>query len=215
MKYPNFSEEKKLWKRRFKRVVGLDEAGRGSLAGPVVAAAVLVKKGAGNRRLKKLKVNDSKKLSPKKREELYKILTKHPQIEWGIGRVSEGVIDRINILEATKIAMKRAVMNLEKKCSCPDFLILDGRMKLDLEIPQKAIIKGDCKVFSCSAASIIAKVTRDRLLRRYDEKWPQYGFSRHKGYGTKLHFKMLGKYSFCPVHRKSFHPVTKLLPKQA
>ncbi len=231
MRYPNFSEEKKLWKKGFKKVVGLDEAGRGPLSGPVVAAAVLIKS------IRKIRakfvdirdVKDSKKLSPKKREKLYKILINHPQIKWGIGKASEKVIDKINILEATKLAMKRAVKNLEKKysrgririksrakrkslrCSYAEFLILDGRMKLDLDILQKSIIKADNKVFSCAAASIIAKVSRDRMMRRYDKKYPQYGFSRHKGYATKLHLKRLKKYGPCSIHRKSFRPVKKLL----
>ncbi len=231
MKYPNFSEEKKLWKKGLKRVIGIDEAGRGPLAGPVVAAAVMTNSKfkinpTGNRRRQqnsKLKVNDSKKLNPRKREELYKILTNCPQIKWGIGRVSEKVIDRINILEATKLAMKRAVINLEKrtrrrnrkksKSRLTDFLILDGRIKIDLDIPQKSIIKADGKVFSCAAASIIAKVTRDRMMYRYDEKYPQYGFLKHKGYATKLHLKMLKKHGPCPLHRKSFRPVYNLLSK--
>ncbi|XOB46276.1 MAG: ribonuclease HII [Candidatus Nealsonbacteria bacterium] len=219
MRYPNFSEEKKLWKKGFKKVVGLDEAGRGPLSGPVVAAAVLIKS------IRKIRakfvdirdVKDSKKLSPKKREELYKILINHPQIKWGIGKVSEKVIDKINILEATKLAMKRAVKNLEKKIkkkkrlNLIEFLILDGRMKLDLDILQKSIIKADNKVFSCAAASIIAKVSRDRMMRRYGKKYPQYGFSKHKGYATKLHLKRLKKYGPCSIHRKSFRPVKKLL----
>lgn len=219
MRYPNFSEEKKLWKKGFKKVVGLDEAGRGPLSGPVVAAAVLIKS------IRKIRakfvdirdVKDSKKLSPKKREELYKILINHPQIKWGIGKASEKVIDKINILEATKLAMKRAVKNLEKKIkkkkrlNLIEFLILDGRMKLDLDILQKSIIKADNKVFSCAAASIIAKVSRDRMMRRYGKKYPQYGFSKHKGYATKLHLKRLKKYGPCSIHRKSFRPVKKLL----
>ncbi|XOB40501.1 MAG: ribonuclease HII [Candidatus Nealsonbacteria bacterium] len=218
MKYPNFSEEKKLCKKGFKRVVGLDEAGRGPLAGPVLAGAVMVN---SKFRIKnsKLKVNDSKKLSEKKRRELYKILVNHSQIEWGIGRVSEKVIDRINILEATKLAMKRAIKNLgkklkkkqQKKSDSVGFLILDGRIKLDLDIPQKSIIKADNKVFSCAAASIIAKVSRDRIMQRWDKKYVRYGFLKHKGYATKLHLKMLKKYKPCKIHRKSFKPVQRLL----
>lgn len=219
MKYPNFSEEKKLWKRRYKRVVGLDEAGRGPLAAPVVAAAVILIQGTANNeqrtkirkdlKISNLKVCDSKRLSPKRREGLYETLTNHPKVEWGTGRVSERVIDRINILEATKLAMKRAVRSLEKKLNEKpiDFLILDGRMKLNLDIEQKSIVKADNKVFSCAAASIIAKVTRDRMMKRYDKRYPQYGFSKHKGYATKLHLKMLKKHGPCRIHRKSFRPV--------
>ena len=221
MKYPNLNEEKKLWGKGFKRVVGLDEAGRGSLAGPVVTAAVLIKKfpiseflrveTKGKKRyisspssFKFLNIKDSKKLSPKKREEFYKILTKHPNIEWGVGRVSEKVIDKINILEATKLAMIKAIKKLKRK---PDFLILDGNFTIDLGIPQKPIIKADEKVFSCSAASIIAKVTRDRIMVRYHKKYPQYRFNMHKGYPTKYHCKMIRKYGPCKIHRKTFYPV--------
>ena len=215
MKSPNFREEKKLWRKGFKRVAGLDEAGRGPLSGPVIAAAVIIKPGL-KWKFKHLQLRDSKKLTPKKREDLYKLIIKHPQIEWGIGKVSEKVIDRINILEATKVAMKKAIKNLEKKPKFLkrtivrfrnriDFLILDGKMKLDLKIPQKAIVKADMKVFSCAAASIIAKVTRDRIMERYHKKYPRYGFNKHKGYPTKYHLKMLKKYGRCAIHRKSFH----------
>jgi len=205
MKYPNLKEERKLWKKGYKRIACLDEAGRGPLCGPVVACAVMVKK-FSIFNFQFLKLRDSKKLSPKKREEFYKILTSHPAIRWGTGRVSEKVIDKINILEATKLAMKRAVEKLSKK---PNFLILDGKMKLDLPIPQKAIIKADEKVFSCAVASIIAKVSRDRMMKMYHQKYPQYGFNQHKGYPTKLHRKMLKKYGPCKIHRKSFKPLKK------
>lgn len=220
MRYPNFKEEKKLWKKGYKFVVGLDEAGRGPLAGPVVAGAILLNE---NKNLEKLKLRDSKKLSQKKREEFYKILTNHPQIEWAVGRVSEKVIDKINILEATKLAMERAIENMGRKTERakkkvkiqklefkPDFLIIDGNFKIDSPISQKPIIKADEKVFFCAAASIIAKVSRDRIMRRCHKKYSQYGFNKHKGYGTKLHFKMLKKYGPCEIHRKSFKPV-KLL----
>ena len=215
MRYPNFLEENRLRRKGSKRIVGLDEAGRGPLGGPVVAAAVIVKK---DRKLKLLKVNDSKKLSSKKREELYEILINHPKIEWGIARVYEKVIDKINILEATKLAMERAIEKLKAKNKGKkqkiDFLILDGNFKINSNIPQKAIIKADNKVFSCAAASILAKVSRDRLMRRYDKKYPKYGFSKHKGYATKLHFKMLKRYGPCKIHRKSFRPVSNLLSKK-
>ncbi|MDP1538686.1 MAG: ribonuclease HII [bacterium] len=227
MKYPNLNEEKKLRKRGYKKVACLDEAGRGSLAGPVVAAAVLIKKfpisnsprrnpafGGILRGRQFSKIKDSKKLSAKKREELCKILTKNPQIEWGIGRVSEKVIDKINILEATKLAMIKAIKKLKRK---PDFLILDGNFTLPAEalakagiktsIPQKPIIKADEKVFSCSAASILAKVTRDRIMVRYHKKYPQYRFDMHKGYSTKYHCKMIRKHGPCKIHRKTFYPV--------
>ncbi len=192
----NLKNERKLWKKGYKCVAGLDEAGRGPLAGPVVAAAVSIRTNPGLRQVK-----DSKKLSPKQREECFKLLTKHPQIKWGIGRASEKVIDRINILEATKLAMKKAVLKLGVK---PDYLLLDGNFKIDVDISQKAIVKADEKVFSCAAASIIAKVTRDREMERLHKKYPQYGFDRHKGYPTKYHYKKLRKNGLCKIHRKSF-----------
>ena len=221
---PTFIEEKKLWKNGYKFVAGLDEAGRGPLAGPVAAGVVMV----DFRRSDLLKgsdlngLRDSKQLSPKKREKFYKILTKHPAIKWEIGIVSEKVIDKINILEAAKLAMVKAVENLKGKygyLGCPtspkikgdvghpdiDFLILDGNFSINYPISQKSIIKADEKVFSCAAASIIAKVTRDRIMMRCHKKYPQYGFDKHKGYPTELHKSMLKKYGTCPIHRKSFN----------
>jgi len=192
----NYSFERRI--KGYKSIAGLDEAGRGPLAGPVVAAAVIIR---GPSRIFR-EVKDSKKLSEKKREELYDALMDCDQIEWGIGRVSEKVIDRINILEATKLAMKRAARKIK-----PDFLIIDGNFGLDLDIPQRSVIKGDEKVLSCATASIIAKVFRDRAMRRYANKYPQYGFEKHKGYPTKLHKRMLKKYGSCKIHRKSFKPV--------
>jgi ribonuclease HII len=201
MLYPNFNEEKSLHKKGFKCVVGLDEAGRGPLAGPVVAAAVCIKNNGDF-----LKgINDSKKLSEKQRENFYKILINHKDIEWGIGIVSEKVIDKINILEATKLAMKKSIKNLN-----PDFLILDGNFKLNINLPQKSIIKGDMKVISISSASIIAKVTRDKIMNKYNKKYPQYGFDKHKGYGTAHHIKMIKKNGACIIHRKTFRPVSEI-----
>ena len=203
MHYPNFEEEKILWKKGFKCVVGLDEAGRGPLAGPVVAAAVFVDFDS-----QKLLngVNDSKKLSEKQRDFFYKIITGNKNVKWGIGIVSEKIIDRLNILEATKLAMQKAIKNLK-----PDFLLLDGNFKIKSKILQKSIIKGDQKVMSIAAASIIAKVTRDRIMQKLHKKYPKYGFDKHKGYGTKLHIKMLEEFGVCPAHRKSFAPVSKII----
>ncbi len=196
MKYPSFREENKLKKKGFKSIVGIDEAGRGPLASSVVAAAVIVEDGVSFSKLK-----NSKDLSFSLREEIFKEAKRDPRIKWGIGRVSERVIDRINILEATRLAMKRAVVNLKKNA---DFLIIDGNIEIDLDIPQKSVIKGDEKVFSCALASVVAKVTRDRAMIRYHKKYPLYGFNRHKGYGTKLHKKMIKKHGLCKIHRKSF-----------
>ena len=201
----HFREEKKLWRKGYKKIAGLDESGRGPLCGPVVAAVVMVKNPKSKIQISKIK--DSKKLSAKKREEFYKILINHPNIGWGIGRVSEKVIDKINILEATKLAMERAIRNLGKV----DFLILDGNFKIDLPISQKSIVKADEKVFSCAAASILAKVTRDRIMKKLHKKYPQYGFAQHKGYPTKFHKKMLKKYGPGKIHRRTFKPVKNML----
>ena len=229
MRYVNLREEKKLWRKGYKMVVGLDEAGRGPLAGPVVASAVIVRQIpiVNSLRLKKLLqqwqvqgIKDSKKLTAAKREKFYEVLAVNPSVEWGIGRVSEKAIDKINILEATKLAMEKAISNLEKKIrarmpACqkyddrhifgmPSFLIIDGNFSINSSIPQKSIIKADEKVFSCVAAGIVAKVSRDRMMLRYHKKYPQYGFDKHKGYPTKLHREMLKKHGFCEIHRRSF-----------
>jgi len=204
MKHPTLQEEKKLWKRGYKKVAGIDEAGRGPLCGPVVAGAVIIRRSD----LRKLNIwrsdlhyiKDSKQLSAKKREEFYKILTNHPDIEWGIGLVSEKIIDKINILEATKLAMQKAVQKLDR----PNFLILDGNFSIKSNVPQKSIIKADEKVFSCSCASIIAKVTRDKLMQKYDQKYPYYGLASNKGYGTKFHREMLKKHGPSKIHRQTF-----------
>ena len=213
MKYPNFFEEKNLWKKGFKAVAGLDEAGRGPLAGPVVAAAVCFSRNFSVRGLKILRdIKDSKKLNERQRENFYKILTTHSDIKWGVGVVSEKIIDKINILEATKLAMNRAVVQLG---IVPDFLLLDGNFKVDFyclpagrQVRQKSVVKGDTKVFSCCAAGIIAKVTRDRLMQKYHKKYPEYNFSKNKGYPTRAHFACLQTLGPCKIHRKSFYPVS-------
>jgi ribonuclease HII len=198
-------EEKRFWKKGYKYIVGIDEAGRGPLAGPVSAGAVLILK-KDFKEVKKIKsVKDSKKLKEKKRREVYLNLIKTNKVKWGIGIVSEKIIDKINILQATKLAMIKAVKDLEKKNHIKvDFLIMDGKMKLDLDINQESIVKADDKVFSVSAASIIAKVTRDKIMVKYDKKYPEYNFKKHKGYGTKEHLKNIKKNGICEIHRKSF-----------
>jgi ribonuclease HII len=214
-----FREEKKLQKEGYLNIIGVDEAGRGPLAGPVVAVAVRVDISKIQKlklKIKKL-IQDSKKLTSKNREKIFRILINNPSIEWGKGKVSEKVIDKINIFEASKLAMKRAVKNLEKKLNKKfsiygqgkSILIIDGNFKIDLKIPQKSIIKADEKVFSCQISSILAKVWRDRIMEKYHKKYPQYGFNKHKGYPTKFHLKMLKKYKACEIHRKSFKPVNK------
>jgi ribonuclease HII len=203
-------EEKILWKKGYKYVVGIDEAGRGPLAGPVAAGAVLILEKDFKEAHKIKSVKDSKKLKEEKRKEVYLNLIKDKRIKWGIGMVSEKIIDKINILEATKLAMIKAVKDLEKKNGIKaDFLILDGKIKLNLKIDQKSIVKGDDKVFSISAASIIAKVKRDELMEKYDKKYPQYNFKKHKGYGTREHLEKIKKYGACEIHRKSFAPINQ------
>ncbi len=207
MKFPDFSEEKKLWRNGSNFVAGLDEAGRGPLAGPVVAAAFIMRQNNVNY-FKKIEINDSKKLSKQQREYFYGLLTSRNDIAFGVGIVSEKIIDNINILEATKLAMQKAIKDLKL---APDFLLLDGNFKLNVTINQRSIIKGDQKVFSIAAASIIAKVTRDRIMETMHQKYPQYGFNAHRGYGTPLHIQQLKKFGPCAIHRKSFYPVSSLV----
>jgi len=205
---PNFQVEKRLWKKGYKTIAGLDESGRGSLCGPVIAAAVSI---IPNSKFLIPKLRDSKKLTPKQRDRFYKALTKHPAVKWGTGRVSEKVIDKINIKNAAELAMEKALKNLEKKIGKKtDFLIIDGNQLKNYKLKTKnykLIIKADEKVFSCAVASILAKVTRDRIMKKIHKKYPKYGFEKHKGYPTKLHCQMLKKYGLCKVHRKSFKPV--------
>jgi len=201
MNYPDFKEEKRLHKKGYDVVAGIDEVGRGPLAGPVVACAFCLKwKGSMDSRFKR--VRDSKQLSAKEREEIFNLLKRAPGAQWGIGRVSEKTIDRINIFEATKLAMKKAVENLKEK---PGFLLIDGNFGINVDAPQKPIVKGDQKVFSIAAASIMAKVTRDRIMARYHKKYPEYSFDRHKGYPTELHRIAINKHGLCRIHRKTFH----------
>jgi len=207
---PDLNEEKRLWKMGYKNVVGLDEAGRGPLAGPVTAGAVLLN---SKFKIQNSKVNDSKKLSAKKREELFKIITKNKNIKWGIGIVSEKIIDKINIKNAAELAMVRAIKNLNSKFQIPNsskyFLIIDGNNVKNLKLRTynlKLIVGGDAKVFSCAAASILAKVTRDRIMLRYHKKYPKYRFDIHKGYPTKLHLKLIKKHGISKIHRKTFKP---------
>lgn len=203
--------EKRLKRRGCKIIIGLDEVGRGALSASVTAAAVSVQKFSifNHQFLKELK--DSKKLSPKKREKIFKMLGNLSEVEWGIGRVSEKIIDKINVFQATKLAMERAIDNLisknKKQNAKVDFLLIDGNFSINSNVPQKSIVKGDEKIFLIKLASIIAKVSRDKSMLRYHKQYPQYRFDKHKGYGTRLHFKMLKKYGPCKIHRKSFNPI--------
>ncbi|MDD3292916.1 MAG: ribonuclease HII [Candidatus Pacebacteria bacterium] len=194
-------EEKKLWKKGLNLIVGIDEAGRGPLAGPVVAAAILINQKDFNLLKNNKLIKDSKQLSEKQRDRAYNFIIN--KIKFGTGIVSEKEIDKINIREATKKAMVKAIKSLEKKTKI-DFIILDGNMSLDVKYNQKPIIKGDQKVLSCSVASIVAKKTRDKIMIKYDEKYPLYNFKKHKGYGTKEHYSNIKKHGICEIHRKSF-----------
>jgi ribonuclease HII len=203
MHYPNFSQEKELWSQGYKNIAGIDEAGRGAWAGPVVAAAAIL---TGRENIKGLK--DSKLLSPKKRATLFVELT--AKIVWGVGIIAPAQIDELNILVATRLAMKQALANLS--CS-PDFTLIDAVRIGDLNCRQRAVIKGDRKIMSIAAASIIAKVTRDNLLINLHQTYPQYGFDVHKGYGTKLHREKLAVFGPCPLHRMSYRPLRKKFNK--
>lgn len=188
--------ENKLYSEGLKYIAGIDEAGRGPLAGPVVVGIAIMKPDSFIEG-----VNDSKKISEKKRELLYEQIT-NEAIDWSVGIVDQNEIDEINILNATKKALHMAITNLKIK---PDRILVDALEHIDTcGIPHTSIIKGDAKVYSISAASIIAKVTRDRIMRQWDEIYPQYGFAKHKGYGTAEHIKALKEYGPCPLHRESF-----------
>lgn len=182
-------------KNNNKLVCGVDEAGRGPLAGPVCAAAVIMPYGViidG--------VNDSKKLTEKKRELLFDTI-KEKSLSYGIAFSDEEEIDEVNILNATFLAMKRAVKSLKTK---PDFIIVDGNCLPDFDIPAKAIVKGDSLSHSIACASILAKVTRDRLMKELSKKYPEYGFEKHKGYGTKAHYEAIKANGMCEIHRRTF-----------
>jgi ribonuclease HII len=194
--------EKKAFQKGFSRIAGIDEAGRGPLAGPVVSAAVIIPIS-----LQIPGVSDSKKLTPKKRHYLYEKIYDFA-VSVGIGIVDPFEIDRINILQAALLSMAMAVENLAPQ---PDCLLIDGTFLISSALPQEAIPKGDARSISIAAASIIAKVTRDRLMERYHQDYPQFGFSKHKGYPTKAHKEAIRKFGCCLIHRKSFRGVKEYL----
>jgi ribonuclease HII len=193
----NIEAERALWAQNIGHIAGVDEAGRGPLAGPVVAAAVIFPK-----EFVIDGVNDSKKLSAKKREELFSLISQQA-LSVGVGIIDHDIIDRINILQATHLAMRKALENLVIE---PDYVLVDGNSFNHDTLHFQNIIGGDAKSFTIAAASIIAKVTRDKLMCELDVRFPQYGFARHKGYGTRQHIEAIRSYGLCEIHRKSFHP---------
>lgn len=188
-------QEKRLHEEGYRLVCGADEVGRGPLAGPVVCAAVIMPEGEFIEG-----VDDSKKLTPAKRERL-SALIRASAVAYSIFCVQPQKIDEINILQATRLCMKGAIEGLSVK---PDFVLTDGNMELDIDIPQRSLIGGDASCYCIGAASILAKVYRDELMDRYAEVYPAYGFEKHKGYGTAAHIAAIKEHGLCPIHRRSF-----------
>ncbi|WP_429970886.1 ribonuclease HII [Fructilactobacillus sp. Tb1] len=195
-----FNIEREFWNQGLNQIAGIDEVGRGPLAGPVVAAAVILPHD-----FKLLEVNDSKQLTDKKRRELVNVI-KEKAISYAYAVIDNHVIDDVNIYQATRIAMKQAVLSLTVQ---PQQLMIDA-MDVDMDIPQLKLIKGDAKSNSIAAASILAKVTRDDLMIKYNQQYPEYDFCHNDGYGTKKHLEALKKYGATPIHRKTFAPVRDL-----
>lgn len=198
--------EEDIYLKGAQSIAGIDEAGRGPLAGPVVVACAVMPRDSMIEG-----VNDSKKVSEKKREKLYDEITQEA-IAYGVGIIPQEEIDRINILNATKEGLTLAIKEMEKDLKekqrsfeKPEIILVDALTKIDTDhIPYRSIIKGDAKSYSIAAASIIAKVTRDRIMRQWDEVYPMYGFAKHKGYGTAAHIAAIKEYGLCPLHRRSF-----------
>lgn len=199
---PDLSLERALYARGLKMVAGIDEAGRGPLAGPVSAAAVILP-----RRYRCEGLDDSKKLTPQKREHLHAKLTGDPKVRWAVAMADAGEIDRINILRATHLAMRRAVEQLALEI---DHCLIDGLPVPQFPWPHDGVVKGDGLSLSIAAASVIAKVTRDRWMRTAADEFPHYGFEQHQGYGTKQHLAALQTHGPCRIHRRSFQPVAQL-----
>ncbi|MBN2087603.1 ribonuclease HII [Candidatus Peregrinibacteria bacterium] len=195
-----YKQEQDLKSKGYKHICGVDEAGRGPLAGPVVAAAVIMPEGYRNEL-----INDSKQLTAMQREQLF-IDIKNNALTYAVGVVLHSKIDEIGILNATKLAMRQAINKLNPR---PDFILTDAVPVNIMDIPQMPIIKGDAKVFSIAAASIIAKVHRDHLMMKYDKKYPDYNFGVHMGYGTEVHLKAIKEHGACPIHRMTFSPLSE------
>lgn len=198
--------ERELWGKGYRLVAGVDEVGRGPLAGPVVAACVIFPEGIDIQG-----VDDSKKLTPEKREELYGKI-KEKALDYGVGIIQEKEIDKLNIFRASLKAMQKAVSSMK---NTPNFLLIDGNQKIPhLQIPQLPVVKGDTLSLSCAAASILAKVERDGLMRRLHKKYPRYCFDQNKGYGSKEHLQALEKFGPCKAHRRSFKRVMEYIVLQ-
>ena len=202
----SFEFERVLWSQSVARVAGVDEAGRGPLAGPVVAAAAILPPRWAQSGLpaELAGLNDSKQLTEAQREKYFAFLTRCAEIEFAIAAVDAGVIDQINILQATHRAMNDALAQLSP---LPPHALVDGRPVKTLRVPQTAIVKGDARSYSIAAASVLAKVTRDRRMREYAVQFPAYGFAEHKGYGTAQHLAAIAAHGACPIHRLTFAPL--------
>ncbi len=202
----SFEFEQPLWQSGIPRVAGVDEAGRGPLAGPVVAAAAILPSrwAASGLPAELAGLNDSKQLTEAQREKYFEFLIRCAEIEFAIAAVDAGVIDQINILQATHRAMNDALAQLSP---LPPHALVDGRPVKTLRVPQTAIVKGDARSYSIAAASVLAKVTRDRLMLEFHGQWPEYGFAEHKGYGTAKHLAAIEKHGACPIHRMTFAPL--------
>ena len=201
-----FAYERPLWNSGLELVAGVDEAGRGPLAGPVVAAAVILPRSWLEAGLPQnlTGLNDSKQLSEALREVFFAAITCCDEIRFAVSQAEADEIDTINILQATHAAMNRALAQL---APAPQHVLVDGNPVRSLKFPQTAIVKGDALSYSIAAASVLAKVTRDRLLLEYDQRWPDYGFAAHKGYGTPQHLAAIARHGPCPIHRRSFAPI--------
>lgn len=201
-----FAFERALWRRGLKRVAGVDEAGRGPLAGPVLAAAVILPpEWAATGLPADLKgLNDSKQLTANQRERFFAAIMARPEVQFGLGEATVETIDAVNILRATYQAMNQALAGLQ---SVPEHVLVDGLPVPTIKFPQTALVEGDCRSFSIAAASVLAKVTRDHLMRELDRLYPHYGFADHKGYGTERHLLALAQHGPCPIHRRSFAPL--------
>lgn len=202
---PSLFYEQAKRKEGYQLVAGIDEAGRGPLAGPVLAAAVILPDGFTHTLL-----DDSKKLTEKRREIIYEEITNRDDIVWGMSMGDREEIDSINILKSTHAAMARAARKLKQ---LPDYCLIDGLSVPNFPIASEGIVKGDTKSLSIAAASIIAKVSRDRVMLKYAEQYPEYGFEKHKGYGTSLHLEALKKHGPCAIHRQTFAPVARLVER--